>query len=198
MRKIKFTLAAALLALCVTARAQTTTNAPAATPVVTTNAAGQVIVSPSFLSTAEGYFLGFNTNLSSTFALSGVTTNKGQFWTGATLANNINIGQEIGASYYLKGPLSLEAQALNSGVFNSIQNAEAGLGYSVIVVDTRISLIADVGSRFSPKQVFGAGHLRLEKAATAHTFFGLDVEIQSGGKTGLVPMLTGLTGITFN
>lgn len=158
----------------------------------------------SFLTTAEGYFTSFNTNLIPCFALIGATNgsnvysaNHGQLWTGATLQNNVNVGQEIGGSYYFWKGLSVEALCLNSGVFNTILGTEVGPGYSFILVDTRISAILGAGERFSPAQFYVAGHLRLEKALTTHTFMGLDVGIQSGGKTDLVPQLTVLTGFAF-
>ena len=187
--KIAIILALAVSTVCALAQVTNTTPptpypAPAATP-------------PSFLDTAGSYFSSFNTNLVSTFAITGATTNRGSLWTGAVLQNNVNLGQEVGLSYNIAKGFSVEAAALNAGVFNTILDAEVGVGYNVIIVDTKVTLGVAGGTRFAPTQGYVAGFAMLEKALTTHTFFGLRLEMQSGGKNDLVPELTALTGFTF-
>lgn len=184
MKKILIIAALAVAAFGV--KAQVTNNDPiTATP-------------PAFVQTVAAYFTSANTNLASTFAVTGPTTNRGSLWTGAALQNNLNIGQEIGASYNIGKGFSAEAMALNLGVLNSIEGAELGVGYNILpLVDTKLTIALSGGARFSPKSGFIAGSIMLEKALTTHTFAGLRLEIQSGGVNDLVPEVTALTGFTF-
>ena len=160
---------------------------------VSAHAQTNMLPPSSFIDTATGYFTSFNTNFATTFG----TNTRGTLWTGAVLQNNVNIGQEVGASYNIGKGFSIEAATLNLGVFNTIESQELGIGYNLVIVDTKITAELGGGMRFAPKQGFIAGSVMLEKALTTHTFAGLRVEIQSGGKNDLVPELAVITGFSF-
>ncbi len=175
------------------------TPAPAAQIIIVTNIPNQIPPpNDSFLATAGSYFTTFNTNYAGTFDTGTNGHYHGSLWTGAVLQNNINLGQEIGLSYNVYKNISLEAVTLNAGVFNTILSQEVGVGYNIVLVDTKITGGIMGGLRLSPShQGYGAGFLMLEKALTTHTFMGLRVELQTGGKTDYIPMLTVMTGFTF-
>lgn len=162
-----------------------------------TNSPPAVQAAGSFLGTAAGYFTTLNPDLAGTFATAGTNAERGEFWIGAALQNNRNIGNQVGASYNVGKNFSIESCTLNDGVLNTIDTQELGLGYSLVVVDTKLTASLLGGYRISPDQAYGAIALSVKKAVTTHTFLGLRIEVQSGGKTDYVPIVTAMTGFTF-
>lgn len=182
MNKIKSVIIAAIL-LSATVGVQAQTNVTA-TP-------------PQFWTTAANYFTSFNTNLASTFATTGAAPYHGSIWTGPALQNNIGIGNDAGVSFEIAKNISAESVTRNLGVLNTIQAQEVGLAYNYVYVDTKLTAGVAGGMRFSPNQGYVAGFAMIEKALTTHTFTGVRVEIQSGGKSDLVPIVDLIAGFTF-
>ena len=151
----------------------------------------------SFLSTFGSYFTSLNPTLAGTFATTGTNAERGEFWIGAALQNNKNIGNMVGASYNVGKSFDIEAVTLNDGVLNTIDTQELGVGYSLVMVDTKLTASLLGGYRFANSQGYGAIAVAVKKALTTHTFAGLRVEVQTGGKTDYVPIVAAMTGFTF-
>jgi hypothetical protein len=157
----------------------------------------QPVPQDSFLSTFGSYFTSLNPSLASTFATAGTNAERGEFWIGAAIQNNKNIGNMVGASYNIGKSFSVEACTLNDGILNTIDTQELGVGYNLVMVDTKLTASVLGGYRFAGSQAYGAIAVAVKKALTTHTFAGLRVEVQTGGKTDYVPIVAAMTGFNF-
>ena len=136
----------------------------------------------TFFNTVGQYFTSFNTNLAGTFQA------KTTLWTGvdSVQGGNSSLVNEIGLSYAIYGPLSLESITRDGGVAGTLVSQQVGFGANFVLIDTRLTAYADAGYRLdSPSTVkfrdnlYGEVGLRIAKALTEHTFawVGLGVKV---------------------
>ena len=151
---------------------------------------------PSFFNAAMGYFTSFNTNLSGTF------TNKGTAWAG--IDSNIGGGgappivNELGFSYAIWNGAAPELVLRNGGISGVVDSMQAGLSYSLVVVDTKLSAYADGGYSWDTKKGYGEIGIRILKALTTHTFAYINYGVQVDGSSGSPPQVIGAgVGFTF-
>ena len=214
MKLIKFLAAvSAAVLIAVTVQAQTVLP-PGWT--AATNSSGQTVLTPppgqalanlggtnisnpvSFLESFTGYFTSHNPDLATVFLTATTNGYHGEFYIGAALQNNKNIGNVVGASYRASGNFTIEAVTLNDGLLNTIDTQELGAGYDIVIGgDVKLNGALLGGYRVATHQGYGAIALRLEKALTTHTFTGARVEVQTGGRSNYVPIVEAYTGFTF-
>lgn len=182
---------------------------------LTGNSQAQTNIPPSgltdFGNTVLGYFTSFNTNYDVTFK-----NNRFDLWTGASaIQGGVNpLVNDIAGSYDLWRPtqantnsgtftaLSVEALARNSGVAGSIVSGQGGLGFSVIVHDTKATVYLDGGSYAEGRgALFGEVGVRVKKAIGTHFFMGVGIGVQfrpAGPTDQKHPqVLSALAGATF-
>jgi len=153
--------------------------------------------SGSFFNTVSGYFTTFNPSLTNTFAA------KTTLWTGvdSQQGSGSSLANEIGASYNVYGPLSLESVTRDGGVSGTLVSEQFGLGLNFIVVDTRLTLYGDAGYKLdSPTgskfqdNLYGEIGIRVAKALTEHTFAWVGIGAQFPTKA---QVFEGGVGFTF-
>lgn len=181
---VSLTLAVALLtAGAFAASAQTATNQPPASP-------------GSFFNTAESYFTTFNTNLDVTF---GSTNYRGSVIIGADYVQSVNISSSLSLSYDLpfawKG-VSAESTTRNAGIAGVILSQQCGVGYNIVVHDTKLTAFMEGGYDFNASKPYVAIGARISKALTEHTFAGIGLEGHFNGHVS-TPILSIFTGFTF-
>ncbi|HVU07649.1 MAG TPA: hypothetical protein VHG89_03800 [Verrucomicrobiae bacterium] len=145
--------AVALLCVAGKAQAQTETNLPPQT---------------SFFGSVENYFTSFDTN-STTF-----TSERGEVWTGVVYQNGLNFADDLGVDYNL-GAKGIYAEGIfrNAGIAGTIVGAQAGLGYSIVHFDTKLSVGVDGGYDFNRDNPCATFYVDARKALTENTFAGL-------------------------
>lgn len=175
-----------LLGLTLTLSAQTNTPpAPASLP-----------------DTILGYFSSFDTNLV-TFE------NRFDLWTGASSIQGAAtpLVNDIGLSYDLyhssttnrgSGHIAfdLENTIRNSGVAGSVISEQGGLGFNVIVWDTKLTLYGNGGyflDRGESHKVYGEVGLRAKKGIGQHFYLGVGVGAQFPLSRQIYSAFTGVT-----
>ena len=125
-----------------------------------------------------GYFGSFNTNLP-------VGTPMLSLWAGADTVDNQEMAASMGVEFmpfatstnaFLSG-LSVESVTRNATVAGTVLSEQAGIGWSITHVDTRLTGYIDIGDRFDTKQVYFVPGLRVKKMLTSNTFAGTGIEL---------------------
>jgi hypothetical protein len=176
------------LTLCIlhsplsTAFAQTNAPAPAPTP-------------QSFLTSAESYVTGFNTNLD-TFS----TNCPLELWTGGAYQSGLNLGAQVGleAKPFSQWPgLTLGSVSTMAGIGGTFASQEADAGYSIVHYDVEFSAGLGGVYDFQTSGARGAVYAEIKKALTQNTFAGLRLEGLFGGSTSSQPVVSIFAGFTF-
>ena len=186
-----------MFALSLTALLACSLSAPAQTsPTTPTTPTG------TFIGTVQSYFASFNTNLDSTFG-----SERGSLWTSfdsiqggdVPLANSIGLSYDIYPSAPTNGlrstALALENVLRTSGVAGTVVSDQAGVSFSWMIHDVKLSAYADAGYGFaeSDKKFFGEIGMRALKALTPHTYAGVSLGVQLPGNRQVLGVLAGFT-----
>lgn len=144
---------------------------------------------PGFPTQVAAYFTSIDTN-STTFH----KTNELDLWTGIDTGNKS--ATVIGADYYFSKGWTADAAFRNSGFTGDFQDAELGVGYSVVYYDIKFAAYADGGYSVIERQPFGAIIGEINKAMTPNTYSGFRLELRFiNGQTVVTPTLK--VGFTF-
>lgn len=140
--------------------------------------------------TVMGYFTAFNTSLDSTFGASTF-----DLWTGVASVQNGDspIENELGLSYdvwrssatnTVATRISLEDAIRDSGLAGSLISDQAGLGFSIVVHDVKLTAYLDGGYNFFrtaskfEDRLFGEVGIRAKKALGSHFYSGIGLGAQ--------------------
>lgn len=187
--KRQLVIASILVLLAMPVAAQT--NAP-----LSTNATPQ-----SFLSTVEGYFTSFNTNLA-TFS----TNAPYESWAGVAYQAGLRLGANLAveAKPFSGAPgLMLGSVSLLADTVGTIAQQEVDVGWSIVHYDVEVTLGAAGMYTFQNgydaygKGLNGGIFVEAKKALTANTFAGVRAEeVLCSGRANQ-PILTLFGGFTF-
>lgn len=151
-----------ILALCLTATAQTATNT--APP-------------PTIIDTVKGYLSSFNPALSNTFS----TAKNLDIWTAAEQNLGNNTSADLGVEYtftrFSSNSIALSGEGVikAAGVAGSLVAGQAGLGLSYVHVDTKLTFYVDGGYDVLNHHPYCEPGLRVKKALTDNTYGGVGV-----------------------
>lgn len=159
------------------------------------SAKGQTNGEPSsFFGSVQLYLTSFNTNLDSTF---GATNYRGSVLVGADYVQGVNISSSLGLSYDIgKSSWSAESMTRNAGIAGTILSQQAGIGYNIVVHDTKLTGFLEGGYDFQQDKPYAAVGARILKALTTHTFAGTGLEVHINNHLS-TPVVTLFTGFTF-
>jgi hypothetical protein len=174
-------LAFLLLAMCVSAFAQTNPPPPAS--------------AQSFFSSVQNYFTAFNTNLDDTFQ------SRGNFWTGvdSIQGGDTPLANALGLSYTLYKKIDAHSVTRTGGVAGGLISQQAGLGLSFVVHDARLTLYADAGYELEgahkslSDRLYGEVGVRASKALTEHTYAGVGIGGQFPANRQVFSVFAGFT-----
>ena len=173
-----FLLSAFLLAFCFSLQAQTNQ-----TP-------------QSFFTTVESYFTAFNTNL---FTFS--TNHHADLYLGMDTIENTKIAASFNIDADVYKGFSAHAVVRNDTILGHVFSAQGGLAYSIINLDTKVSLGVDIGHRFDDNRTYAAPRIEVKKALTDNTFAGVGMELpiyfSGGGQSVVNPSFSVFTGFKF-
>jgi hypothetical protein len=151
----------------------------------------------NFLQSAQLYFTSVNTNY---------TFSRFLLWNGMNYQNNVNISDELVASFDVYAPTncyqggltaSLEGGMRNSGIAGTVVSGQGGAGLNYNYYDTRIGLYADGGYDDPLHRGFAEVGLRLLKKPTANTFLGTGLGLQFPTTGPQYPLVSVFGGVTF-
>ena len=145
---------------------------------------------PSFITTAEGYFSSFNTNL--------FTFQNGQDNVDITTGTENWNNKQLLAVFH--GDVKIYAPSTNTSIrglatfyndttLGSLSKADAGAGLAYVLYDTKTTGSINGGYDWEAKSGYIRPDLKFEKALTPHTFFGvnLGVPLYFHGQGSLTP-----------
>ncbi len=173
--KIRSLLSACLLAV-IPASAQVTNSPPPPNP-------------NSLPSTIIGYFSSFNTNMAT---FTGTTFD---LWSGASSVQggHVPLVNDIGFSYDFWRPVpantnspvltafDAEATIRNSGVAGTVEAAQGGVGFSIIIYDTKLTFYGNGGYNLDKEEMdkwYGEVGLRAKKGVGDHFYLGVGMGAQ--------------------
>lgn len=128
----------------------------------------------SFFQSVGLYFGAFNTNLADTFA-----TDRLNVSIGSVTVGNSEMAADARFDFRLStnSPFSLDACVRNTTVAGTVLSYQGGVGYSIVKVDTKLTIYLDGGYKTDVNQPYAAPGIKVSKALTANTFAGVGIEL---------------------
>ncbi len=122
-----------------------------------------------------------------------------ELWTAANYQKGINTSMELGVSYDVWKPVSVEAVFRNIGVGGDLVSYAGGIGYSIVKYDVKITGYLDGGVNQFDSRSFAEFGVRFKKSLAAHTytFLGIGLQKEFGSHAILTPTITAGAGVTF-